>query len=116
MTKNLVQYIVVRGDLKWPTGALIGNACHASVAAIAKHMSTDPETQEYVSQLDSMTKVVLKADSADVLQDVCHRLDQNNVEYYLWREQPEDIITCVATTPRPRDLLKPLLSHLKLFK
>ena len=25
-TKDLVQYIIVRGDLKWPKGALIGIA------------------------------------------------------------------------------------------
>ena len=24
MANNIVQYVIVRGDLKWPTGALIG--------------------------------------------------------------------------------------------
>ncbi|CAG2115323.1 unnamed protein product [Medioppia subpectinata] len=117
VSQHLVQYIVVRGDLQWPVGALIGNACHASVAAIVRHMSSgDKHTIEYIQHLESMTKVVLKADNEEVLRDVCHKLSQNSIAYHLWTEQPEGIITCVATTPRPRDVLKPLLNHLKLFK
>ncbi|XP_054157085.1 putative peptidyl-tRNA hydrolase PTRHD1 [Oppia nitens] len=128
MAKTLVQYIVVRGDLNWPVGALIGNSCHASVAAIVSNLSSssstaantaadaDNDTVEYIKQLDSMTKVVLKADSELELRQCCQKLDENNVKYYLWTEQPENIVTCLATIPKPRAVLKPLLSHLKLFK
>lgn len=59
----LVQYIVVRSDLvhtlSWPLGAVISQACHAATAAI--HLNyNDPDTQEYLAELDSMHKVVLQ--------------------------------------------------------
>ena len=81
-----------------------------------KHLSTDPDTEEYCKQLTSMTKVVLKAENEKQLLEVCQKLDDNGVKYHLWIEQPENINVCVATTPRDREVLKPLLSHLKLFK
>lgn len=58
---NLVQYIAIRGDLidKWPLGAIIAQACHASSAVL--HMSRDDtNTQQYLGDLDNMHKVVLR--------------------------------------------------------
>lgn len=59
---RLVQYVVVRSDLvhklSWPLGAVITQACHAATAAIHLHYS-DPDTQQYLAELDSMHKVVL---------------------------------------------------------
>lgn len=60
---TIVQYVVVRGDLvkvqKWPLGALIAQACHASCAAM--HLFYDVQhTQQYLSDLDRMHKVVLE--------------------------------------------------------
>lgn len=59
---RLVQYVVVRSDLvhklSWPLGAVITQACHAATAAIHLHYG-DPDTQRYLSELDSMHKVVL---------------------------------------------------------
>ena len=59
----MVQYVVVRGDLikvlKWPTGALVAQACHACSAVI--HLfHDDPNTKAYLSDLDNMHKVVLE--------------------------------------------------------
>ena len=60
---QLVQYVVVRGDLlrllSWPTGAVIAQACHASTAVLWAHRN-DPNTIEYTSELDHMHKVVLE--------------------------------------------------------
>ena len=58
---TLVQYIAIRGDLvdKWPLGAIIAQACHASSAAL--HMfKDDVTTQEYLGDIDRMHKVVLR--------------------------------------------------------
>lgn len=59
----IVQYIVVRGDLiktqKWPIGALIAQACHASSAAIHLFYN-DEHTQKYLSDIDRMHKIVLE--------------------------------------------------------
>ena len=57
----LVQYVVLRGDLadKWPLGALVAQGCHASSAAL--HLFRDDSTtQNYLADLDSMHKVVLR--------------------------------------------------------
>lgn len=60
---QLVQYVVVRGDLlrllSWSTGAVIAQACHASTAAIWSHRD-DPNTITYTNELDHMHKVVLE--------------------------------------------------------
>lgn len=59
----LVQYILVRGDLiktlKWPLGAIIAQACHASVA-VTHLFYEDEHTREYLQNLDHMHKVVLE--------------------------------------------------------
>lgn len=58
----LVQYVVVRTDLllnlSWSVGAVISQACHAATAVIHLHYR-DPDTQQYLAELDSMHKVVL---------------------------------------------------------
>ena len=59
----LVQYVIVRGDLlralKWPTGALMAQACHACTAVM--HMFyEDPNTKAYLEDLDRMHKVILE--------------------------------------------------------
>ena len=56
----VVQYVVVRRDLwteqNWPLGSIIAQACHASAAALWIHRD-DPLTQEYLVDIDQMTKV-----------------------------------------------------------
>ena len=58
-----MQYVVVRKDLvkvlKWPTGALIAQACHACTAVMHMYYQ-DEKTQQYLSDLDRMHKVVLE--------------------------------------------------------
>ena len=62
-SNQLVQYVVVRGDLLklplWTTGAVIAQACHASTAALWSHRN-DPNTIAYTNELDNMHKVVLE--------------------------------------------------------
>jgi len=62
-TSGLVQYIALRGDLlrvdKWPIGAMVAQACHAS-AAVLHQFKDDSNTQQYLADLDSMHKVVLE--------------------------------------------------------
>ena len=63
MAAFMVQYVVVRRDLlttlKWPVGAVIAQACHASSAVIHLFYG-DPNTQQYLKDLDHMHKVVLE--------------------------------------------------------
>ena len=63
MAAKIVQYIVVRKDLVdnlgWPTGALIAQCCHACTAVIHLFYA-DKSTKLYLSDHESMHKVVLE--------------------------------------------------------
>lgn len=63
MANTIVQYILVRGDLAktmgWPLGAIIAQACHASVA-VTHEFYTDEDTKQYLEDIDHMHKVVLE--------------------------------------------------------
>ncbi|XP_019966126.1 putative peptidyl-tRNA hydrolase PTRHD1 [Paralichthys olivaceus] len=116
---RLVQYIVVRSDLvhalSWPLGAVITQACHAATAALHVHRS-DPETVRYLEQLDSMHKVVLGIPDEAALTGLSETLTQAGVSHKLWIEQPENIPTCLALKPYPKETVQPLLRKFKLFK
>jgi len=113
----IVQYVVVRSDLSWPLGALIAQACHASSAAIAVALQgQDPVTLDYVKDLDSMHKVVLGAKDDAALKKLEAQLKENSVQHKLWTEQPEDIHTCLATKPYPKEEIQQFFKKFKLLK
>lgn len=60
---NLVQYIVVNGDivrkLNWPLGAVIAQCCHATTA-VSHIYKDDDATVAYFNDIDNMHKVVLE--------------------------------------------------------
>lgn len=60
---NIVQYIIVRSDLKnalnWPLGAVIAQCCHAATAIMHLH-AEDEATKSYLADLNNMHKVVLE--------------------------------------------------------
>ncbi|XP_062858087.1 putative peptidyl-tRNA hydrolase PTRHD1 [Trichomycterus rosablanca] len=118
-SKRLVQYVVVRSDLihalSWPVGAVITQACHAATAAIHLHYS-DPDTQEYLADLDNMHKVVLQAPDESCLSSLSASLSEKGIAHKLWMEQPENIPTCLALKPYPKETVQQALKKLKLFK
>ena len=73
MAASMVQYVVVRGDLlhvlKWPTGAVIAQACHAC-SAVVHLFREDPNTQRYMSDIDNMHKVVLEVGKLCLLSPI----------------------------------------------
>lgn len=116
---NIVQYIVVRGDLlrelKWPVGALIAQACHAVTAATHLYHD-DPHTQEYLKDLDNMHKVVLEAIDEESLKKLQSDLEEANIKHKLWIEQPENTATCLVTKPYPKTDVQGFFKKFKLFK
>ena len=60
---GILQYIIIRNDLlkimEWPIGAVIAQSCHACTAVIHLFYN-DKFTQEYLSDLNNMRKVVLE--------------------------------------------------------
>ena len=76
VTSGLVQYIALRGDLlrveKWPIGAIVAQACHAS-AAVLHQFKDDPNTQQYFKNVDSMRKVVLEVSNYVVISNISNK-------------------------------------------
>lgn len=89
-------------------------ACHA-VSAVLEETKEDPTTIAYLNQLDSMHKVVLAAPNLESLSNLAQKLGESGLVYKLWIEHPENIPTCIALKPYPRDEVKGLLRHLKLL-
>uniref|UniRef100_S4RSA7 peptidyl-tRNA hydrolase n=2 Tax=Petromyzon marinus TaxID=7757 RepID=S4RSA7_PETMA len=119
MSGRLVQYVVVLGDLQsglgWPLGALVAQACHACTAALHLYYA-EADTQRYLGDLDSMHKVVLQADDKDALTQLSEKLTVENIQHKLWVEQPENIPTCLALRPYPKEQVHHLLKKFKLLK
>lgn len=111
----IVQYILVRTDLKWGIGATIAQACHACLASVANTISRQT-TKDYLLDLENMHKVILKVDKVEDLIDAEKRLQEANIPHHLWIEKPENIATCLAVAPQPKTLVKTLFQHLKLLR
>ncbi|KAG5891170.1 hypothetical protein JTB14_000558 [Gonioctena quinquepunctata] len=116
---NIVQYVVVRGDLlkelKWPVGAIIAQACHA-VSAVTHLFHKDEHTQKYLEDLDNMHKVVLEAPDEVSLVALRDKLEENDIKHKLWIEQPENIPTCLVAKPYPKEEVQKYFKKFKLFK
>ncbi|KAK6626459.1 hypothetical protein RUM43_003778 [Polyplax serrata] len=115
----LVQYVVIRKDLKsvlkWSVGAIIAQACHATAAAI--HLfHDDVHTAEYLRDLDSMHKIVLEIPDENSIKDLENQLLSDGVKHKLWVEQPENIPTCLVLKPYPKNAVQMYFKNLKLFK
>ncbi|XP_003411965.1 putative peptidyl-tRNA hydrolase PTRHD1 [Loxodonta africana] len=116
----LVQYLVLRKDLSrapfsWPAGALVAQACHAATAALHIHRD-HPHTEAYLRDLGRMRKVVLEAPDENTLKELAETLQQKNVDHMLWLEQPENIATCIALRPYPKEEVNQYLKKFRLFK
>ena len=114
----LVQYLLVRSDLdkqRYGRGALIAQGAHASVAAL--HESRDqPATQAYLANLDAMHKIVLAAPSAEAIEGVAAALRSARLGARVWVEQPEAVVTALATAPAQRSVLAAFFQGLKLLR
>ncbi|XP_060025726.1 adenylate cyclase type 3 isoform X8 [Lagenorhynchus albirostris] len=116
----LVQYLVLRKDLSqapfsWPAGALVAQACHAATAALHIHRD-HPHTAAYLRELGRMRKVVLEAPDETTLKLLAEMLQQKNIDHKLWVEQPENIPTCIALRPYPKEEVNQYLKKFRLFK
>ena len=115
----LTQYIILRRDLwrekAWPLGSIAAQVAHASVAAL-ETFKTNEDSIQYVAKerLSSMTKVVLEVKGEAQLMTLSEKLTENNIDYYAWREQPEDYVTCVALRPYRKEEVKELLKKCNL--
>ncbi|XP_018335669.1 putative peptidyl-tRNA hydrolase PTRHD1 [Agrilus planipennis] len=119
MSSTVVQYIIVRSDLVkelgWPIGALIAQACHAVTATM--HLFKDDEhLQSYLANLESMHKITLECSSEKDLRDLSEKLTENSIAHHLWIEQPENIPTCIAVKPYPKEHIQKYFKKFNLLK
>ena len=63
-----------------------------------------------------MLKVVLEAKDESDLWDVDSKLKEGGIDHVVWREQPENIITAIATKPYAKSAFGTILRHLRLLK
>jgi peptidyl-tRNA hydrolase len=113
----LIQYVVMRTDLKWTLGALAAQAAHAAVAAV--WMTKDAaDTNAYCAPeaIDSMHKVVLGCGSREQLEKIADTLRTDGVAFKLWNEQPENVPTCLATAPAEKGAVAVYFAGLKLLR
>ncbi|KAI9594002.1 peptidyl-tRNA hydrolase II domain-containing protein [Syncephalis fuscata] len=115
----LTMFVIVRKDLvknlEWPIGAVMTQACHAATAALweTRHL---PETIAYTDDLVNMHKVVLETKSLATLETVCEKLTALQIQHYRWVEQPENILTCIATQPTRRSILQEAIKKCQLWR
>lgn len=112
-----MQYVVLRGDLQreplsWPLGAVVAQACHAALAAVHAHYG-HADTGAYLAEAGRMRTVVLQALDEGALTTLAETLQQHNIDHKVWIEQPENITTCIALRPYPKEEVH---QHLKKFK
>ncbi|XP_076296917.1 putative peptidyl-tRNA hydrolase PTRHD1 [Lasioglossum baleicum] len=116
---DIVQYVLVRGDLlktlKWPIGAVIAQACHACTA-VTHLFYNDSHMQDYLSDIDNMHKIILEVPDETSLNTLCAQLKDNDIQHKLWIEQPENIPTCLAVKPYPKNKVQSYFKKYKLLK
>ncbi|CAI5484592.1 unnamed protein product, partial [Closterium sp. Yama58-4] len=114
----LVQHVVIRRDLiealQWPLGSVITQGCHASVAVLWQHRH-HPNVLKYCGQLDSMRKVTLEVKGEVQLLNLSKKLQEAGITHRVWMEQPENMPTCIATLPHPKNVVAPHMRKLKLW-
>uniref|UniRef100_A0A8C4W0K7 peptidyl-tRNA hydrolase n=1 Tax=Gopherus evgoodei TaxID=1825980 RepID=A0A8C4W0K7_9SAUR len=98
--------------LSWPLGALVAQACHAALAVVHAYYG-QADTGAYLAEGGSMRTVVLEALDEGALTTLAETLKQHNIDHKVWIEQPENIATCIALRPYPKEEVH---QHLKKFK
>ena len=95
----------------------VTSLCHiAQVSKTLWELKEEPNVQAYMADIDNMHKVTLAAKDEEELKAVITTLSENGLQFRSWLEQPEGILTAVATMPYPRDVTSPHLKHLSLYR
>lgn len=105
---------------------MVAQAVHASIAAIWKTRTHDStisyctqrgnDTPDAGEMSNQMHTVVLEAKNESALLKLAQTLQDNDVQHVLWREQPENIVTALASGVYQRSTVKKYFNKLRLFK
>merc|ERR1712226_943121 len=83
---------------------------------ISTTATSDEHTQAYLADLDNMHKVVLEARTVEELRGMAAKLEEGGVQHKLWIEQPEDVPTCLAVKPYPKEEVQKYFKKFKLYR
>jgi peptidyl-tRNA hydrolase len=87
--------------------------CFAAATAVCWLTREEPSTIGYFADLNNMHKVVVGVDNEVELRDLSAELEKAEICHKLWVEEPEGIMTSLATKPASRSQLQ---LHFKSFK
>ena len=112
------QTIIVRADLKMNKGKIAAQVGHACVNGSNYVRENNPLW--YQNWWPSQTKVVLKVNDLEILNEIRDRVEKENLPYALiideGRTQIEpNTITCLSIGPAPEDLIDNITNDLKLL-
>ncbi|KAI9227396.1 MAG: peptidyl-tRNA hydrolase II domain-containing protein [Piptocephalis tieghemiana] len=117
--ERLTMFIILRKDLVdkegWPVGAMMTQACHAATAALWSFRD-QPQSIQYLQDIPNMTKVTLEVKSLTDFNYTAKALEDLHIPIYRWTEQPEDIVTALATSPVLRSTTGNALKRTRLWK
>uniref|UniRef100_A0A915Q483 Phosphotyrosine protein phosphatase I domain-containing protein n=1 Tax=Setaria digitata TaxID=48799 RepID=A0A915Q483_9BILA len=111
-----IMYLILRSDLvtdlKWSFGAVVAQAAHAATACIWTFRE-DNDVVEYMNDIARLRKVTLKVPNESELRSIEKKLQDGNVDYYLWTE--DSMAVCIALKPQLKSFIEHHVKHLKLF-
>nr|XP_002737152.2 PREDICTED: putative peptidyl-tRNA hydrolase PTRHD1-like [Saccoglossus kowalevskii] len=120
MAASMVQYVVVRGDLiktlKWPTGAVITQVSLPNSIVYAPFNDTCRYLEGHKHGVGDLFIILLQAKDEESIQKLAEKLQEDKIDHKLWIEQPENIPTCLAAKPYPKEEIQKYFKKFKLFK
>ncbi|KAL0234466.1 hypothetical protein PCE1_001502 [Barthelona sp. PCE] len=116
MSKDyLVQYIILRTDLKWSKGSLANQVSHASANCLWKYR----DSPNYCTYMEipngAQYAVTLKANDEEFFALIAS-LEENKLDHFVWTEQPENEPTCICVAPYIKCIIQDHFRHLKLYR
>jgi len=126
--EEIVMYIVLRTDLGMGKSKLAAHAAHAAHRVLRTRELSDPAatgfdtTKKWLEDWEagSYAKVVLRADNLEEMRQLTSDLSAVRVTYAIIIDEgrtqiPAGSITAVGIQPMPKQLLAPIVGHLKLL-
>ncbi|MHA1688181.1 MAG: peptidyl-tRNA hydrolase Pth2 [Promethearchaeota archaeon] len=116
---EIKQVILIRTDLKMSTGKKCAQACHASVSASDLVRTKNKKNWKNWKNM-GQKKIVLKAKSLEMLQDIVKELEKQKIPYFLVKDAgltqlTPGTITALGIGPHPSSELDKITGNLELL-
>ena len=118
---EVVQYIIIRKDLKLSFGKFGAQVGHAVMQSVLPYMD-DIHVKQWFA--NDYPKILLGIDSLEKLLNIKKKLTNAEISYTmitdncrteLKPETADGTITCLGLKPVPKSLVEPILKRLRLY-